>query len=391
MDNSKQALNPPDPPSSVGFTSPDEPQGHLEIGQIVQDFSVSRRCRYDRTMGRMHMNLNLRRCLRKAIFSLLFLVLIILTCGMTYEWTGRIADGRRYPPRGRMVDIGGYRLNINCTGTGSPTVVLDSGLGEPGLSWSGVQSGVERFTRVCSFDRAGYGFSDPGPQTRSSMQIAEELQALLEKAQVPGPYVMVGHSFGGYDVRVFTGLYRDEVSGLVLVDSSHEDQERFEPASVRDEARHLQRMTPLVPLLRFFGVLRLRDRLHPMTISGSKLSPATMREISAMALRPNALPTFLREYALLPTLSAAQVRTAGNLGDLPLIVLTAGQATDEGDEDLDEFRKAWLDQLQPDLVRLSRNGRQVIVEDSDHLIPYKDPEAIVLAIRSVWTAAQHQK
>jgi pimeloyl-ACP methyl ester carboxylesterase len=287
-----------------------------------------------------------------------------------------------------MVDIGGYRLNIDCTGTGSPAVILDSGLGEPARSWTGVQSGVKRFTRVCSYDRAGYGHSDPSPRPRSSLQIARELHALLEKADVPGPYVLVGHSFGGYNVRVYAGLYRSEVAGVVLVDSSHEDQERFQPVSVRDEARGLQRLAPFVPLLRFFGVLRLHDKLHPAAITGSKLSQPAMREISALALRPNFVPTVLQEYAILGTENATQVRSAGDLGDLPLMVLTAGQGT--GDKGLDGFRKAWLDELQPNLRKLSRRGRQVVVQDSDHQIPYKDPEAIVRAVQSIWTEARNK-
>jgi len=288
------------------------------------------------------------------------------------------------------VDIGGYRLNILCTGIGTPTVILDSGLGEPALSWIGVQTGVERSTRVCSYDRAGYGHSDPGPQPRSSLQIATELHALLEKSQTPGPYVLVGHSFGGYNVRVYAGLYRDEVAGVVLVDSSHEDQGRFEPASARDQARGLQTLAPFVPLLRFFGVLRLRDQLQPTTVTGSRLSQKTMEEISALALRPNFVPTVLQEYAALGTESATQVRSAGNLGDLPLMVFTAGQATDPGNRELDGFRKAWLEQLQPSLTKLSRRGHQVVVQDSDHMIPYKNPDAIVRGIQSVWAEAKHR-
>jgi hypothetical protein len=116
-----------------------------------------------------------------------------------------------------------------------------------------------------------------------------------------------------------------------------------------------------------------------------------MQEVSALRLRPNFLPSVLREYASLPTLSASQVRSAGDLGDLPLMVLTAGRATDDGNSDLDAFRKAWLDELQPSLVKLSRRGRQVVVQDSDHEIPYKDPEAIVRAIQSVWAEARHQR
>jgi len=248
------------------------------------------------------------------VFAVLVLTLVALTAGMTYEAVGSLSDARRFPVRGRMLDIGGYRLNLNCTGSGGPTVILESGLGEPARSWTGVQAGVERFTRVCSYDRAGYGRSDPGPQPRSSLQIAGELHALLATAQESGPYVLVGHSFGGYNVRVYAGLYRNEVSGAVLVDSSHEDQERFEPASVRQEARGLRKLAPFVSLLRFFGVLRLRDQVQPTTVRDTKLPAEVMQEVSALRLRPNFLPTVLQEYASLPTLSASQVRSAGNLG-----------------------------------------------------------------------------
>ena len=118
---------------------------------------------------------------------------------------------------------------------------------------------------------------------------------------------------------------------------------------MREEARGLQKLAPFVPLLRFFGVLRLRDRFQPTTITGSKLSQAAMQEVSALALRPNFLPAVLQEYASLPTLSANQVRSAGDLGDLPLMVLTAGQATDPGNRDLDGFRQAWLENCSPAL------------------------------------------
>lgn len=336
------------------------------------------------------MTTNLSRRFRRALAATAILALVTLTGGMSYEAIGRTSDARRFPVRGQMVDIGGYRLNILCTGIGTPTVILDSGLGEPALSWIGVQTGVERSTRVCSYDRAGYGHSDPGPQPRSSLQVATELHALLEKSQTPGPYVLVGHSFGGYNVRVYAGLYRDEVAGVVLVDSSHEDQGRFEPASARDQARGLQTLAPFVPLLRFFGVLRLRDQFQPTIVTGSRLSQKTMQEISALALRPNFVPTVLQEYAALGTESATQVRSAGNLGDLPLMVFTAGQATDPGNRELDGFRKAWLEQLQPSLTKLSRRGHQVVVQDSDHMIPYKNPDAIVRGIQSVWAEAKHR-
>jgi pimeloyl-ACP methyl ester carboxylesterase len=316
------------------------------------------------------------------------LTLLVLAGGIAYEVLGRVEDARRFPVRGRMVDIGGYRLNVDCTGSGTPTVILESGLGEHALSWLGVQRGVERFTRVCSYDRAGYGRSDPGPHPRSSRQIARELHALLTKIAEPGPYVLVGHSFGGYNVRVYAGLYRQEVSGVVLVDSSHEDQERFLPASVRAQADGLQKLAPFVPTLRFFGLLRLRDKLQPAAVPGSKLPADVMHQLSALALRPNYLPTVLREYRAFARESAAEVRASGSLGALPLMVLTAGQAENPGNRELDGFRKAWLQQLQPGLVRLSLKGRQLVVEDSDHRMPYEDPDAIVSAIQRVWAEAR---
>ena len=129
------------------------------------------------------------------------------------------ADARAYPPPGQMVDVGGYRLHINCTGAGSPTVVIDAGLGDWSSMWGFVQPGVAKTTRVCTYDRAGAGWSDQGPLPRDARQFAKELHTLLQNANIPGPYVMVGHSMGGLPVRVFTHEYAAEVAGVVLIDS----------------------------------------------------------------------------------------------------------------------------------------------------------------------------
>ncbi|HEX8881763.1 MAG TPA: alpha/beta hydrolase, partial [Candidatus Acidoferrum sp.] len=133
-------------------------------------------------------------------------------------------DARRSPEPGRLVDVGGYRLKINCGGRGSPTVLLESGLGDVLSEWRPVQLQISTFTRVCSYDRAGYGESDAGPLPRTSLQISRELHALLQNAGEHPPYILVGHSFGGYNVRVFNGEFRNEVVGMVLADSPQEDQ-----------------------------------------------------------------------------------------------------------------------------------------------------------------------
>src|SRR5947209_14532237 len=164
-----------------------------------------------------------RRLLRfLGILSLTLVGLLLL--GLLSQAIASAVDASHYPPPGKLVDIGGYRLHINCTGTGSPTVILDAGLGSTSLDWSKVQPGVARFTRVCSYDRAGYGWSDSGPGPRTSQQIVKELHLLLVHAQINGPYVLVGHSVGGLNMRLYAYRYPQEVAGMVLLDSTSEHQ-----------------------------------------------------------------------------------------------------------------------------------------------------------------------
>ncbi len=139
--------------------------------------------------------------------------------GYIYEPMAEAADAKAYPPPGQMVDVGGYRLHIHCTGTGSPTVVIDAGLGDWSTSWGGyVQPEVAKTTRVCTYDRAGMGWSEAGPLPRDAAQFVKELHTLLQNANILGPYIMVGHSLGGLPVRVFVHEYSSELSGVVLIE-----------------------------------------------------------------------------------------------------------------------------------------------------------------------------
>jgi pimeloyl-ACP methyl ester carboxylesterase len=138
-------------------------------------------------------------------------------------------DSQRSPEAGRLVDVGGHQLKINCTGRGSPTVILESGLGDVLGEWRRAQAQISNFTRVCSYDRAGYGESDAGPLPRTSSQISGELHALLQNAGEHPRFILVGHSFGGYNVRVFNGQYPNEVAGVVLADSTQEDEYELLP------------------------------------------------------------------------------------------------------------------------------------------------------------------
>src|SRR4051812_26628883 len=156
----------------------------------------------------------------RTLIGLLGVTVVLGLLGAAYESVSEAADARAYPPPGQMVDVGGYRLHINCVGAGSPTVVIEAGQGDSSVSWSSwVQPRVATTTRVCTYDRAGMGYSDPGPLPRTAERFAQELHTLLLRADEPGPYVLVGHSLGGLTVRIFAHEYPADVLGVVLVDS----------------------------------------------------------------------------------------------------------------------------------------------------------------------------
>jgi len=196
----------------------------------------------------------------KSAATLLGLAILAGAVGALYQAVGAHLDARRSPEPGRLVGIGGYGLHLNCSGTGSPTVVLESGIGDVAVEWALVQPGIAKLSRVCSYDRAGYGGSDSGPFPRTSRQIADELHALLHNAGEPAPYVLVGHSFGGYNVRVFAGEYPEDVAGLILVDSPQEDEYDLLPASWQKvgaaQREHYRRMGEWAPVLINLGIAR---------------------------------------------------------------------------------------------------------------------------------------
>src|ERR1700733_6015434 len=152
----------------------------------------------------------LRWIVRGSLLALVFLAAV----GFIYENITEARDRRFNPMPGQLVDVNGRKVHIDCMGEGSPAVILDSGLGDSYVSWRKVQPQIAKFTRVCSYDRAGLGFSDPSPRPRTSTVIAEELHQLLQAAGIAPLYVIVGHSMGGYDVRLYASLYRPEGGGV---------------------------------------------------------------------------------------------------------------------------------------------------------------------------------
>lgn len=318
------------------------------------------------------------RWLRNILLSVCGLLTLLAIAGALYETIADRADARRHPEPGRLVDIGGYRLKLNCTGAGSPTVVLESGLGDVSIEWQPVQAQIEKFTRVCSYDRAGYGGSEPGPMPRTSEQIAGELYTLLKTAGEKPPFILVGHSFGGYNVRVFNGRFPGEVSGLVLVDSVQEDQYKLLPPvwnQVGTDLRaHFHNQARWAPLFIDLGVARLMLRSR-----GQDENSYLILQTKYLRARSSELDHI--------QVSAEQARAAGSVEDKPLIVLTAGKKPPPtallSEADLDAFQQVWADDLQLRLAHLSRRGKRELVTDSGHDIPEERPEAIVNAVREI--------
>jgi pimeloyl-ACP methyl ester carboxylesterase len=284
----------------------------------------------------------------------------LLLFGYIYESIAEAADAKAYPPPGQLVDIGGYRLHLYCTGAGDPTVVIDAGLGDWSTTWGTVQQEVARATRVCAYDRAGLGWSDEGPLPRNAQQHAQELHTLLKNAEVPGPYILVGHSLGGLNVRMFVHDYSSEVAGVVLVDSMSPNQITQPPASEPQSQPFSIQAT-----LARYGVARVVVKL----LSGILPAPPSGQEAYyPLYIRPRSLQTTDNEYQGVPA-SGAQAAAVKTFGDLPLIVLTARLNDNPG----------WPE-WQSELLKLSSNSQQIIAENSGHTVQLDEPQVVVEAI-----------
>ena len=286
-------------------------------------------------------------------------VMVLALVGAIYEPIAEAADAKAYPPPGQLVDVGGHRLHLNCTGTGSPTVVIEAGLGDWSTSWAGsVQPEVAKTTRVCTYDRADLGWSDAAALPSDAAQFAGELHTLLQNANVPGPYVMVGHSLGGFIVRIFAYDYASEVAGVVLVDSMN-------PKQVTESlSNKLALVSSLEAALARVGVGQLLMKLPAIAQS----IPPGQEAYYPLLFRPQTFQTTANEYRELPA-SATEAAAVTSFGDLPLIVLTAELNNNPG----------WPE-WQNELLQLSSNSQHLIAENSGHSIQVDEPDAAVSAI-----------
>lgn len=309
-----------------------------------------------------------------------------------------------FPPPGKLIDVGGWRLHIHSMGEarpGSPTVILEPGVGDFSVEWSLVQPGVAKFARVCSYDRAGDGWSEMGPHPRTMRQIVYELHTLLNRSGIKPPLILVGHSYGGWLVRTFQQTYPSEVAGMVLVEAGADNPRRIGPDGKLVRSADLVTGQEIPPV-KTSGPLRISD-----------LSPRILRQMQdaadSLAKNPNSPPRNklpleaqkMRAWALgqighiaagvnpfeheeLALLREHRMKTKYPLGDMPLIVLTRG-IPDENDPALEAEHRRDHDTM----AALSRKGKLIVAAHSGHHVQLDEPNLVIDAIHEVVAEMTH--
>jgi pimeloyl-ACP methyl ester carboxylesterase len=317
--------------------------------------------------------------IRRILIGLIALLAVLLIAGMGFQAVATAIDARRYPPPGQMVDLGGYRLHIYCTGEsrqGSPTVILDSHNGGTVSGWVWVQQAISNATRVCAYDRAGLGWSDLSPQPQDVYQNAQALHTLLEKAGVPGPYVLVGHSLGGLFVRGYADRYPDEVIGMVLIEATNPDflKVQGKPNQMPGADPGMLNAAPWVArfgLLRLARMFRASPDLPEQQRAEMDAYYATTKFYEALGQQADVFPTLL-----------SQVRQVSSQGAKPLAIVLGSK----GDGGQQVLRPLFEQQ-----ARLSTNSLTRLIEGAEHInIVYRKEYAtqVSSAILEVVEAAQ---
>ena len=288
---------------------------------------------------------------------------------------------KKYPAPGQIVDAGGFKMHVHCTGQGSPTVILVNGLDDFSITWSLVQPEIAKTTRVCSYDRAGLGWSEASPSPRTSGNMVKELHALLVNAKIEAPYVFVGHSFGGAFVQLYVHNYPDEVVGLALVDSASTEMFSRVPAWSKAIDRKLGMLRVLAPLSSF-GLLAF----NPNSIPNRDFPDDALAQYRAISVATDYYKTCIAENEMFQK-NLAEIKFADimNFGDLPLIVLSRGifdPMPGLTDEENQQARQAWSE-MQTELLTLSSNSKQVIADKSEHSIQLQQPQLVVDAINTI--------
>ncbi|WP_378126271.1 alpha/beta fold hydrolase [Cohnella boryungensis] len=318
---------------------------------------------------------------KKGLIGGLSLLLLLVGSGFVYEWGASSLAKRQYPPTGKLVDVGGYRLHVDRMGQGSPTIILEAGSGETSLSWKDIPQELSQYATVVCYDRGGYAWSDEANTPRTGANIVKELHTALENEGIPGPYLLVGHSLGGMYARLFAQTYRDEVAGLVLIDARPENDARDTADIYARESVSGKPPAWVSTLLKRSGWLRLlRDPL----LNG--LVPKEERQTFVNVIAtPNYFDAVDEEGSL--TDSVEDVIREQDLGNLPVRIIARGLPQDyalsgiseEGGRQLEEI---WQ-QGQRGMLDISDNSRLIVAEKSGHMVIHDEPELVVDVIKEL--------
>jgi pimeloyl-ACP methyl ester carboxylesterase len=286
------------------------------------------------------------------LLSPVFAILLLASIGGAYETVSEAVDQNDYPMTGELIDVGGHSLHLRCNGSGSPTVILQPGAGEmsSGLAW--IEPAVAGATRVCVYDRAGRGWSEAADAPQDAAGIATDLHTLLERGDVPGPYLLAGHSFGGLYVLTFAALYPDEVAGMVLVDSTAPASTTTPAPTTPGDSGSYDLPAHISALLSSTARLGV-GRLLAQSDYGS-LPPQSRDEARASLATASHLQSAIDEY-LMANASTVQAAALTDFAGKPLVVLTAGSGSSSG----------WMAD-QDHLATLSTNSAHRVIEGATH-------------------------
>ncbi len=309
-------------------------------------------------------------------------VLCLVVAGAVYEELCRRRDAQRYPALGQLVDVGGHRLHLLSKGTDGPTVVIEQGAGGPSLAWCQLQDEIAHFGCVCLYDRAGYQWSDAVSGPRSLDDRVKDLNTLLAKAHLPGPYVLVAHSYGGFLVRLFARDHRDLVAGLVLVDTP--DEGVYFRDAVLSRYSQIAWFLLAMKSLSTVGIPRLLT--HWLAKQDNQAGSEVSDQINSGMVRREYFAAARDDIESLRRASPwlRQAGALGVLGDVPVVVITHGQPFPGPFAVLES---GWREG-QERLAALSTNSVLIVADQANHMIHQDDPKVVVDAIRSVVTAVR---
>lgn len=330
----------------------------------------------------------MRKLLTRIGTGVVILVITVMLGGFVYQWSAAKLELSRIPMPGRLVKIDGLSLHIHCIGQSGPTMVVDVGAGNWSSHWAHLQTALSQDGRVCLYDRAGLGWSDAWSGERTGASLSDQLFELLTASSETAPYVLVGHSLGGYVARFFQASHPDMVAGIAFVESAHEDQ--FDAiGGLKAATRAAEKPLTLATAMARFGLLRIINVPPDVQLPDSASHAAYVAALKT----PKHWQAMRAIVPRGPDIAAELQLIDGDLGHLPILVVSAGASVrsycEQLELDCQQTQERW-DKLQQQLVRLSTQGYQVLCASATHNIQVDDPECVEASLRTFWHQVRNQ-